>query len=47
MPKYEIIYHKTKVKVIRASNLEIAETRAKKLETNGWELTRVLEQNKE
>ena len=34
MPKY-------RVKVIRASSLEIAEERAKKMESGKWELTEV------
>ena len=47
MPKYEIIYDKTKVKVIRASSLEIAEERAKKAETGRWELTEVRDEPNE
>jgi len=36
MPKYEIIYVKNKLKVIRASSLEIAEERAEQGAANGW-----------
>ena len=36
MPKYEIIYVKNKLKVIRASSLEIAEERAEQSRSNGW-----------
>lgn len=47
MPKYEVIYEKNKVKIIRASSLEIAEKRAAALETNGWMVNRITEQPKE
>ena len=47
MPKYEVIYEKTKVKVIRASSLAIAEERAKKSETGRWELTEVRDEPNE
>jgi hypothetical protein len=47
VPKYEVIYEKNKVKIIRASSLEIAEQRAQKLETNGWVINRITEQPKE
>jgi hypothetical protein len=47
MPKYEIIYDKTKVKVIRASSLEIAAERANKGATNGWNVATVTEKDKE
>jgi hypothetical protein len=46
MPKYEVLYEKNKIKTIRASNLEIAEERAQKLETNGWVINRITEQPK-
>lgn len=46
MPKYEITYEKNKVKVIRASSIEIARTRAEKLETNGWVIAIITEQEK-
>jgi hypothetical protein len=41
MPKYRVTYSQYKVKVIRASSLEIAEERAKKMESGKWELTEV------
>ena len=41
MPKYRLTYSQYKVKVIRASSLEIAEERAKKMESGKWELTEV------
>ena len=41
MPKYKLTYSQYKVKVIRASSLEIAEERAKKMESGKWELTEV------
>ena len=47
MPRYEIVYDKTKVKVIRASSLEIAAERANKGATNGWNVATVRELNKE
>jgi hypothetical protein len=47
MPKYEIIYEKNKVKVIRASNIDIARIRAEKGESNGWTIAIITEQNKE
>jgi hypothetical protein len=47
MPKYEIIYEKNKIKVIRASSLEIAEERAQKLEINGWVINRITEVHNE
>jgi len=46
MPKYEVIYEKTKVKVIRASSLDIAAERAKRGETSGWTVATVIEQSK-
>ena len=46
MPKYEITYEKNKVKVIRASSIEIAQERAEKLETNGWTIAIITEQEK-
>ena len=46
MPKYEITYEKHKVKVIRASTIEIAQRRAEKLETNGWTIAIITEQEK-
>ena len=46
MPKYEVIYEKTKVKVIRASSLEIAAERANKGATNGWSVAVVKELDK-
>ena len=46
MPKYEVLYEKNKIKTIRASNLQLAEERAKKLETNGWVINRITEQPK-
>ena len=46
MPKYEVLYEKNKIKTIRASSLDIAEERAKKLETNGWVVNRITEQPK-
>jgi hypothetical protein len=47
MPKYRITYSQYKVKVIRASSLEIAEERAKKMETGRWELTEVRDEPNE
>ena len=47
MPKYEVIYEKNKTKVIRASTLEIAESRASKHELNGWVVERIKELPKE
>lgn len=47
MPKYEVIYEKNKVKVIRASSLDIALERAAKGEGNGWVVAKILEQPKE
>jgi hypothetical protein len=47
MPKYEIIYEKNKVKVIRASSLDIAEQRAAEGENNGWVINRISELPKE
>ena len=41
MPKYRVTYSQYRVKVIRASSLEIAEERAKKMESGKWELTEV------
>ncbi len=46
MPKFEITYEKNKVKVIRASSIEIARERAKRLETNGWTIAIITEQEK-
>jgi hypothetical protein len=47
MPKYEITYEKNKVKVIRASNIDIARVRAEKGEGNGWVIAIITEQDKE
>ena len=47
MPKYKVIYEKNKVKVIRASSLDIAQQRAEKGEGNGWVIAKILEQPKE
>lgn len=47
MPKYEVIYEKNKTKVIRASNLTIAQQRAEKSETNGWMINMIKELPKE
>jgi hypothetical protein len=44
MPRYEIILEKNKIKVIRASSLEIAEERASKMEVDGWVDNRIYEQ---
>lgn len=46
MPKYEVIYEKNKVKVIRASSLDIAQQRAEKGESNGWIIAKIVEQPK-
>ena len=46
MPKYEITYEKNKVKVIRASNIDIARLRAEKGEINGWTVAIITEQDK-
>ena len=46
MPKYEITYEKNKVKVIRASSIDIARVRAEKLESNGWVIALITEQDK-
>jgi len=46
MPKYEVTYEKNKVKVIRASSLDIAQQRAEKLESNGWTIAIITEQEK-
>ena len=46
MPKYEIIYEKNKTKIIRASNIDIARVRAEKLESNGWTIAIITEQEK-
>ena len=46
MPKFEITYEKNKVKVIRASSIDIARQRAEKLETNGWTIAIITEQEK-
>ena len=46
MPKYEITYEKNKVKVIRASNIDIARLRAEKDEVNGWTVAIITEQDK-
>jgi hypothetical protein len=46
MPKYEIIYVKNKLKVIRASSLEIAEERAESSKTSGWIVESVRELDK-
>jgi len=46
MPKYEITYEKNKVKVIRASSIDIARARAEKLESNGWTIAIITEQEK-
>jgi hypothetical protein len=47
MPKYEITYEKNKVKVIRASSIDIARVRAEKGEGNGWAIAIITEQDKE
>lgn len=47
MPKYEIIYEKNKTKVIRASNVTIAQQRAEKGEGNGWTIASIEEQSAE
>ena len=47
MPKYEITYEKNKVKVIRASSLDIAEQRAAEGESNGWVVNTIKELPKE
>lgn len=47
MPKYEITYEKNKVKVIRASSIDIARVRAEKGETGGWTIAIITEQDKE
>jgi hypothetical protein len=47
MPKYRVTYSQYKVKVIRASSLDIAEERAKKAETGRWELTEVRDEPNE
>ena len=47
MPKYEIIYVKNKLKVIRASTTDIALERASKSESNGWVVERIEELPKE
>ena len=47
MPKYEITYEKNKVKVIRASSIDIARVRAEKGEGNGWTIAIITEQDKE
>ena len=41
MPKYRLTYSQYKVKVIRASSLDIADERGKNMETGKWELTEV------
>lgn len=41
MPKYKITLSKYSTKIIRASSLELAEERAKKMEKSGWEITEV------
>ena len=46
MPKYEVLYEKNKIKVIRASNLDIAQQRAEKGESNGWTIAKITEQPK-
>ena len=47
MPKYEVTYEKNKVKVIRASSLDIAQQRAEKGESNGWVINIIKELPKE
>ena len=47
MPRYEIILEKNKIKVIRASSLEIAEERASKMEVGGWAVVRIHEQKEQ
>jgi len=47
MPKYEVIYEKNKIEIIRASTLEIAESRASKGELNGWVVNQIKELPKE
>jgi hypothetical protein len=46
MPKFEITFEKNKVKVIRASSIDIARLRAEKLESNGWQIATIVEQEK-
>jgi hypothetical protein len=47
MPKYEVTYEKNKVKIIRASSLNIAQQRAEKGEGNGWVINIIRELPKE
>jgi len=47
MPKYKVTYGKKKLEVIRASTLDIAESRASKGELNGWVVERIEELPKE
>ena len=47
MPKYEVTYEKNKVKIIRASSLDIAQQRAEKGESNGWVINIIKELPKE
>jgi hypothetical protein len=47
MPKYEVTYEKNKVKIIRASSLNIAQQRAEKGESNGWVINIIRELPKE
>jgi len=47
MPKYEIIYEKNKIKIIRASSLDVAEQRATEGESNGWVVNTIRELPKE
>lgn len=47
MPKYEIIYEKNKLKVIRASSLEIAAERAENTRgAGGWIVASIRELDK-
>ena len=46
MPKYRVTYSQYKVKVIRASSLDIAQQRAEKGEANGWTIAKITEQPK-
>ena len=47
MPKYRVTYSQYKVKVIRASSLDIAQQRAEKGESNGWVINIIKELPKE
>jgi hypothetical protein len=43
MPKYRIVFEQQKEKVIRASSLDIAEERGKRMVKGLWKLTEVKE----